>query len=177
MSFWNLSDGNEVQAEGNFDANPAIEPIPDGTTCVAALDSIQWEVKELEGVADELIEGRWVVLDGEHKNRKVYQKLRVLESDMKKADKAVKMLAAIDKNAGGGLMKEVKERPTDDQLAMHLLGKPMLVRFQVWEMNNNSGNWVSAVAPSDGQIQAPNVMKPAVHSTPSGGDIEQDIPF
>ena len=179
MSFWNLSDGKTVEAQKDFDANPALEPMPDGTCAISALDSIKWEIKEFEGVSDELIEARWVVLDGEFKGRKVYHKIRILDGDTKKADKAKKMLAAIDANAGGELFANVTSRPTDEQLAMYLLGKPMITRYSVWSMAEKTGNWVSAVAPSNGAVTAPAHMSPATHVEPSAasGAMDEDIPF
>lgn len=150
MGFWNLNDQNEkIDAKsGSFETGGGnMEPIPAGTQVKAAIDEIKWD--DYDG--EEFIKARWTVLDGEHKNRKIFQKIKVNEADGKKADKAKRMLAAIATNAGGGLLK-VKDRPTDSQLQQHLLHKPMAISLQVWSIDKEdgttaSGNWVNAVAP------------------------------
>lgn len=150
MSFWNLSDNENAKEVGSsFESGGGnMEPIPAGTQVKAAIDEVKWD--EYNG--DSYISARWNVIDGEFKNRKIFQKIRVNESDSKKADKAKRMLAAIATNAGGGLFK-VETQPTDSDLQQHLLHKPMAIMLQVWEIEKEdgsgkaSGNWVSAVAP------------------------------
>lgn len=149
MSFWNLNDQSEkLDTTGKFESGGGdIEPIPAKTQVKAAIDEAKWD--DYEG--DEYISLRWTVLaPAEFKNRKVFQKVRVLDSDCKKADKAKKMLAAIAANAGGGLLK-VSGKPTGQDLQKHLLQKPMALLLQVWEMETSDGlkkgNWISAVSP------------------------------
>lgn len=144
MSFWDLSDNSNAKDTGSsFESSSNMEPIPAGTGVLAAPDEAAWA--EYQG--DEYISIRWVVLaPDEYKNRKVFQKIRVFESDAKKRDKAKRMLAAIDANAGGKLTAS-GERPTDESLARCLVNKPMQLRLEVWESDGKSGNWVAAVAP------------------------------
>lgn len=163
MSFWNLSDTNEkLDTTGNFESGGGdIQPIPDGTQVKAMIDEAKWD--EYEGT--EYVSLRWsVLLPAEFKGRKIFQKVRVKDSDSKKSDKAKKMLAAIAVNAGGGLLKcaDIK----DQDLQKHLLNKPMALLLKVWEMDKTdgtgkaSGNWVSAVSPLKKQEPAP-VVQPA----------------
>lgn len=151
MSFWNLSDTNEkLNTTGNFEAGGGeIEPIPAKTQVKAACDEAKWD--EYQG--DEYISLRWSVLAPvEYKGRKIFQKVRVMDGDAKKADKAKKMLAAIAVNCGGGLLK-VQGKPSDQDLQKHLLNKPMALLLQVWEVEKSDGsgtakgNWISAVSP------------------------------
>jgi hypothetical protein len=90
---------------------------------------------------------RWQVLEpAAYKNRKVFQKIKCFDADPKVADKAKKMLAAIDANAGGKLATSDKA-PDDISLAKALLSKPMLIKVMIWEINDRKGNWVSMVSP------------------------------
>jgi hypothetical protein len=105
-----------------------------------------------------------------YKNRKVFQKVRIFDAETKKRDKALNMLAAIDKNAGGKLSKS-DSAPTNETL-LHLMQKPMLIKVMVWEINDKTGNWVAAVSPR-------SVEEPvqALKATPEIADDNFDVPF
>jgi hypothetical protein len=168
MSFWNTSDNKAVDTSGKFEASASMEPIPDGTNVLAAPVEAGW--KSYEG--EDYINIQWQVLAPvEFKNRRFFQKIKVYEPDAAKADKAKRMLAAIDANAGGKLIALGKE-PNDAQLTQSLVGKQMVIKLGVWEINNKTGNWVMAVSPKQG-AQAP-VQQPR---TPTEAMIDEDIPF
>ena len=168
MSFF-PSDSNKTNFEiggGNLD------PLPEGTTVLAMADEAKWD--EYQG--DSYISIRWSVLKpDQHKNRKIFQKLKVLESDQKKAEKARRMLAAIDMNASGGRLIATGEKPTDQAMAQHLCLKPMYIKLGVWDMNDKRGNWVMAVAPRDAAASTPAPAAPA--KTMSSAAADDDIPF
>lgn len=162
MSFWNTSDNQQAnQTDGNADVGGGnLEPIPANTLLRAMVSEAAYD--DYQG--DRYIKLRWDVVDGEYKGRVVFHKLKVFDSDPKKADKAKRMLAAIAYNAGGKLL-EIAE-PTDADLAVHLVNKPMLIKVQVWEMEGDdgqmrSGNWVQAVE-SGKQAAQPQAQKPAL---------------
>lgn len=142
MSFW---DDIEAPSTGEFSTGGGkFELIPDNTDVLAAPDAVAWQ--EHEG--DRYIEIRWSIMAPEaYKNRKIFQKVQVLNADQKKAQKAKQMLAAIDFNVGGHLVK-LKREPNDVDLARALLNKSMILKLMTWEMNGKFGNWVSAVAPA-----------------------------
>ena len=165
MSFFQLSDGEEIQAENEFDAGGGnMEPIPSGTKLKAMIENAEWS--EWEG--ERYINIRWSALEPQtYNNRKIFQKVKVHNTDSKKADKAKRMLAAIDANAGGNLVQLGRE-PTDEDLQVNLLNKIMLIQVQVWEMNGSSGNWVNKV--SSGELPA--------QDTGGGNDMLADeVPF
>lgn len=174
MSFWNI----EKPTDGNFETGGGdIAPIPKNTSVLAAPDEAKWE--EYDG--DRFISIRWAIMaPAEYKNRKVFQKIRVEDSDPKKQEKAKRMLAAIDANAGGKLMA-AGEEPTDKSLTVALCNKPMVLKLQVWEMEINgeerSGNWVSAVSPRKGSEPVEPVKKEEPAPAPADYDFEDDIPF
>lgn len=176
MSFWNLSDQSEkLDTTGQFESGGGdIEPIPAKTQVKAAIDEAKWDSYE----GDEYISLRWTVLaPAEYKNRKVFQKVRVMDDDSKKADKAKKMLAAISVNAGGGLLK-VAGKPSDQDLQKHLLNKPMALLLQVWEIEKSDGttgrgNWISAVSPLKKQQPA----KPEPEPEMQQDEDDEDVPF
>jgi hypothetical protein len=180
MSFWNLSDGNTATDTGtDFETGGGkMEPIPAGTRCNAMIDDASWS--EYNG--HRFVNLRWTILaPDEYKNRKVFQKVRVYDPDQKKGDKAKRMLAAIDANCGGKLMK-VDGEPTDSDLQACLMSRPMHIELQVWEMTGDdgqerSGNWISAVSGSPKQ-SAPAKPKPQAQQAPQPqSDEDEDIPF
>ena len=194
--FWNLSDGGtaadtgtdyEVPGGGNFD------PIPDGSSVLAMIDEAKWDEKN----EAEYISLRWTVLSpDEYKNRKVFQKLWVTDDDpsakdrekaAKKRDKARRMLAAIDANAGGKLTAK-PGKPTDESLTACLTNKPMIIRLAEWEVKDAQsgdmirGNWVQAVAPKskgiDVKAASPKASKPSGGVSAGGnGGASDEIPF
>lgn len=157
MSFFTMSDGQQAQG-GSYEVAGS-EPIPSGTQLRAIIDEIKWD--EYEG--EQYISARWSVIDGEYKNRKVFQKIKVAETDANKRDKALRMLAAIDTNAGGRIQAS-GQSPTDMDLQQNLMNKMMIIKVQTWEMNDRKGNWVSAVAP-------------AVQGQQATASIDSDVPF
>ena len=179
MSFWNLSDNTSATqgVTGEFETGGGnMEPIPSGTQLNAMIEEAIWD--EYQG--NRFIKLKWRVLDGEYAKRVVFQKVHVFGNPTAKdkaanADKAKRMLAAIDANAGGQLM-QVAGEPSDMDLARCLSNKMMTVMVQVWELDDksNSGNWVSAVAPRS-QAKAPPAA-PAANPAPTAG-IDEQIPF
>lgn len=171
MSFWNI----DKPTDGNFETGGGdIAPIPKNTSVLAAPDEAKWD--EYEG--DRFISIRWAVMaPAEYKNRKIFHKIRVEDSDPKKQEKAKRMLAAIDANAGGKLMA-AGEEPTDKSLTVALCNKPMVLKLQVWEMEINgeerSGNWISAVSPRQG---SPKKEEPAPEPEPMPTDFDDDVGF
>ncbi len=160
MGFWNLSDGEDAAKTGAEYEIPGgnMDPIPAGSSVLAMIDEAKWD--HTQNDAEEYISLRWTVLaPEEYKNRKVFHKLWVTDHDpnakdhakaVAKTDKARKMLAAIDANAGGKLTAK-DARPLDDDLARALQDRPMVITLMTWESNTGGGggNWVSAVAPKN----------------------------
>ena len=156
--FWGLSEGGSAADDttGAFDAGGGnMQPIPSDTNVLAAIDEAKWDGAD----GAKYISLRWSVLQPEEfENRKVFQKLWVSDADPRaksdkvaaKRDKAKKMLAAIDLNAGGKLLAK-PVMPTDEAMTLHLTNKPMILKVMVWEMKDamtgemNRGNWVGAV--------------------------------
>ena len=149
MSFWQTSDNAPIVATGQAEMGGGdLPPMPNGTVVVAMPTEAAWD-ETPQG--ERLIKIRWDVLEGEFKKRVVFQKVRCADKDSKKRDKALRMLAAIDANAGGKLMALGKE-PSDMDLATSLTNKPMKLKLAIWATDNETtgekitGNWVQAVA-------------------------------
>ena len=192
--FWNLSDGEDAAKTGAEYEIPGgnMDPIPAGSSVLAMIDEAKWD--HTQNDAEEYISLRWTVLaPEEYKNRKVFHKLWVTDHDpnakdhakaIAKTDKARKMLAAIDANAGGKLTAK-DARPSDDDLARALQDRPMVITLMTWESNTGGGggNWVSAVAPKNKPLKigdkAPAKAK-AIGSSGGGYSRQDDtdeIPF
>lgn len=191
-NFWSLNDGTTAESSTSFDAGGDFELIPNNTALAAAIEEATW--KEYEG--DSYINLKWRVMRPEkYANRILFHKLKVfgMASDKDKAavaDKAKRMLAAIDANCGGKLAK-LKDVPQDMDLMTALVGKPMGIKVQVWEIKeeNKSGNWISAVSPLKSQAPAQNQapqrapqpqQRPAPKAapvSPAYDDLDDSIPF
>ena len=196
MGFWNLSDGEDAAKTGAEYEIPggSMEPIPEGSSVLAMVDEAKWATTQNN--AEEYVSLRWTVLaPDEFKNRKVFQKLWVTDHDpnakdhakaIAKTDKARKMLAAVDANAGGKLTAK-DAKPSNDDLAMALMDKPMVITLGVWESNQpggSGGNWVMAVAPKNKALKigdkAPAKARPASQGSAGGayaGGMDDEIPF
>ena len=168
MSFWQTSEGKSAtDTTGKFESGGGIALIPENTTCLAMITEAN--IAEYQG--DEYINLAWTVNKPDaYKNRKVFQKVRIFDAETKKRDKALNMLAAIDKNTGGKLSKS-DSAPTNETL-LHLMQKPMLIKVMVWEINDKTGNWVAAVSPRS--VEEPVQVAPS----PEIADDDIDgIPF
>jgi len=190
--FWGLSDGGSAADTGTEYEQPSgnLEPIPDGSSVLAMIDEAKWDEKE----DADYISLRWSVLSpDEYKNRKVFQKLWVTDDDpnakdasaaAKKRDKARRMLAAIDANAGGKLTKKGGV-PTDETLTVCLTNKPMIIKCMLWEMPDHErhgefirGNWIAAVAPKSKGIDVKEAKSAPAKSAPASAPVDDDeIPF
>lgn len=201
-NFWQTSDNEDATATGNsFESGGGnLDPIPDNTSCLAMLDEVKWAETNDNDKA-EYISARWRVAKPEaYANRVIYHKLFVTDDKPgvkadkidQTRDKAKRMLAAIDANAGGKLAK-VQAKPTDVQLASALLGKAMTIKVMVYDMPDRNddtkritGNWVAAVS-AKGPVA--EVAKPVASTgTGNGGsyasrgrnvsdDLGDDVPF
>jgi len=181
MSFFDLSDGTKAESASSFELSGGnLEPIPNDTTCIAAIEEAKWDSYN----DDRYISLKWRVMQpDDYNNRVIFHKVKVFGMSNDKdpsatADKAKRMLAAIDVNAGGKLMA-VQGEPSDTDLMSALVGKMMAIKVMIWEMKKDngeemSGNWIAAVAPSKGA----ELSKPAA-ATPvdSSIDDDDDIPF
>jgi hypothetical protein len=189
MSFWDLSDGGTATETGKSYEVPggSSEPIPDGSSVLAMIDEAKWAFNK--DATAEYLSLRWTIVNPvEYANRKIFHKLWVSDLDpqakddakaVAKRDKAKRMLAAIDANAGGKLMGK-PGKPTDDALQLHLCDKPMIVTVKVWEMGEGRGNWVCAVAPKDAGIDVKPAAPSAPKAAPKGraaAPLDDDIPF
>lgn len=185
MSFWDLSDGETAKTDKTEYEIPGgnLTPIPGNSDVLAAPSDAKWATTKDK--AERYIEITWKVEKPEaYAGRLVFHKLWVDDLDPNakteekakaKRDKARRMLATIDANAGGKLMRS-NDMPTDDDLALALVDKPMVIKVMLWEMPDNhapgnfiSGNWVSAVKPKTAKLTIGNEMPTPNAIASSGG--------
>jgi len=180
MSFWQTQDGSAVELNNTFESGGGdFEPIPNNTALIAAIEEGKWS--EYQGEHYINLKFR-VMRPQEYANRVLFQKLKVF--DAKKGDKAKQMLAAIDANCGGKLAK-LTDAPEDMDLMTALVGKPMAVKVQVWDIDGKKGNWISAVAPAKqtapqaqvAQVQAQTQRKAPAPVAPVYDPLDDEIPF
>ena len=185
-NFWDMNDGSTVTSGAEYEIEGGnLEPIPANTGCIAAIEEAKWDSYE----QDEYISLKWrIAQPQEYANRVIFHKVKVFGTSRDKdpqatADKAKRMLAAIDTNAGGKLM-QLQRQPTDEDLMTSLMGKMMAIKVMVWEMDINgtqkSGNWISAVSPAKGaaaEAAKKQSPKPVPKPVPADDDMETDVPF
>ena len=173
MGFWNLSDGKAVESKSEFELGGGFEVIPDGSRVLAAVE----ECKDDQWEGERFFNLKWRILEGEYKNRIIFQKLKVFSSKEKQRDNAITMLAAIDANAGGKLMASGKE-PTDFAIASALANRPMILLLRVWESEDKqkTGNYVAGVF-SRKQTKAAPAPKQSAPSNEPPMDFSDDVPF
>lgn len=191
MSFFTLSTGEQAKSTTTFEVmGGAIEPIPAGSILLAVITEAKWD--EYQG--ERYINLRWDVVGKDYMGRVIYQKLKVLDSDPKKRDKAIMMLMAIDANTGGYLTK-VNAEPTDKDLTK-LCGRKIGIMVDVWRIKDaetgdeKSGNWIKMVSsPKDAgerlkEIGGNPVAEPKTHTpkqpakvTVDDDDDLDDLPF
>ena len=172
MNFFTTSDNKAIENQTTFDMGGGdFEPMPNNTQLKAIIEEAKWD----EYDDQKYISLKWVCIDGEFKARKVFQKIRVLDSDPKKSDKAKAMLAAIDSNAGGALMT-AGVMPDDMSLSLNLMNKPMAIILAVWEIDDKKGNWVKAVATLNNPAPAQKAQESAA-TKPMTTDFDPDIGF
>jgi hypothetical protein len=174
MSFWTTSEGKSAatEATGKFEASASYELIPDGTTAMAIITKPS--IEQFQG--DEYINIEWTVVKPDaFKNRKIFQKVRVWDNNVKKADKAKAMLANIDKNAGGKLAKLDKD-PTNETLSV-LTGKTMLIKILIWSIDEKTGNYIGAVSPRSTEEPAPAPAPKVVAAPVDDVFDDADVPF
>jgi len=191
MSFWSTSSGTNLAAQTREEAQKYdpptndIELIPAGSVVRAFIKEAKW--KDTPN-GEWYVELRWDVVKPESvANRVVFQKLWVKSYDPnakkpdEKRDKAKHLLIKIDAIAGGKLAAKGTE-PTDDDLAIALQDKLMVIVLQVWEMKGSngelmSGNWVQNVLPCEGTELIVKDAKPPKPTNSAAGDLDDDIPF
>lgn len=170
MSFFSQEALQEAKT-GSFDSN-TFEVIPDNTKALAIISAAEW--REANEYGAKHISLTWEIVEGEFKGRKVFQKIKLFESDKAKALKAQKMLIAIDANCKGAIVAAGVE-PTQQGLQT-LLHSPMYIMIKEYEMNGSKGNWVAAVSERNGkkgqqaQTQQTQSKEPQI-------DDSDDIPF
>ena len=194
MSFFTTSTGESAISETNsFEIEGGeITPIPSGTKVLALIESACKRTVR-DGV-EEYAEIKWSVLKPEiYKNRKIFQKVWCYDLDpsakdaakaQAKKDKALRMLATIDANAGGKLAQAGVE-PTNDGLAFALNNKTMVIGLNVWEIKTAEGgtidgNWVYYVGPKTDAVTSDEdaVRAKPVQSAQSRSAVEDtEIPF
>lgn len=177
MGIFKLSDGTTAGGETEYDSSEGFGvPLPDNTEVLAACTQIEWD--EYEG--EEQIRTVWsVVMPAEYKDRKLFHNFRINHEDERKADKAKKMLAAIDA-AHGGKLAALDRDPTDEDLGRALISKLMVLKMGYYdfrEKGGKEGNYIKAVSPrKTGAVAEESVVKKAV-AKKAAEDFDDDIPF
>ena len=157
---------DELNGTNSGEYSHSVEPIPDGTRVLAYVE----EAFVDQGPYDEheLVKLQWrVAKPAEYQGRVIFHKVKVNESDTAKRLRQLKMLQAIDTNAGGAI---ARAGTVNDQTLTSLVNKPMVLKLGLWEMDGRSGNWVMAVAPKPDGVAVPT---PA----PKPAPVDDGIPF
>lgn len=194
--FWGLSDGGDATEDVSTSyevASGSFEAFPEGTKLLAMVTDAEWRKNDQTGL--ENLSLTWTVVKPEEvANRKVFQSLWLTDlqpeakDPEKKRDKARRMFAAIDANAGGKLAKK-PGKPDAEAILIALANKQMVIRLGEYEGQTRDGgkvqrNYVQAVGPKTEETYLPQPTRrapsrPAARSgAPAGGvAFDDDLPF
>jgi len=196
MSYWDLDDGTSAATgEKEYTASAGdFEPIPKNTNCLVIVDDASW--KEAYQASETFVNLKAKVLKPEaYENRTLFFKLWIDDLDpgvktdgsfdkakaIAKRDKHKRMLMTIDANAKGRLAK-MTSRPSDEQLALALVGSQFVATLGVWDKTDADGkktpggNWLMAAKPKTAEVTQANKpvnKKPAAFAD----DLDDDVPF
>lgn len=192
MSFWQLSDGESaISNEKEFDAGGGdFDVIPKGTSVLVMVEDATW--KQGYQVNEEFVNLKVRVMKPEgYANRVLFFKLWIDELDPSvkdrakaetKRDKHKKMLMAIDANGKGKLAK-VNARPTNEQLALCLIGAQFVATLGVWDKTDEvtgsktpGGNWLMTARPKTAEI-SPGPVAKSQKRMPVDDLGDDDVPF
>lgn len=177
INYW---DDVKEEATGTYEQPNPNAPIPEGEKVLSAPYSMQWE--GFPGSDHKHINVKWAVIDGEYEGKKFFQSIYLNGTDPSgqyyKANeqdkiiaKAKAMFVAIDKNAGGHIVKSGKE-PTDELMEKHIKGSPMMITVGV--KKDGKDNVVRGVSPAPADTPKPT-PKPKQDNVYY--DRGSDIPF
>lgn len=171
-NFWTTSTGENLSGVTTAETGGGnIEPIPSDTNVLAVIEDAK--IDNYKG--NQYVSLRWrVAKPAEFNNRVVFQKVKVWDDDTGKRDKARRMLAAIDGNAGGKLQASGQE--PNDLTLQSLLNRPMVLNLQVWKMDGKQGNWVSMISPRTPQTQQP-AAQPQPQTAVANNNFNDEMPF
>lgn len=190
--FWGLSSGGDATEDVSTSyevASGSFEAFPEGTKLLAMVTDAEWRVNEQSGL--ENLSLTWTVVKPEEvANRKVFQALWLTDlqpeakDPEKKRDKARRMFAAIDANAGGKLARK-PGKPDAEAILIALANKQMVIRLGEYEGKTRDGgtvqrNYVQAVGPKTEETYLPQPTRraPARAAVSSVVRIDDDeIPF
>jgi hypothetical protein len=155
MNLFTKSNGESIEATTSYENSGIQAIIPDGSQLHANILEATWEEKTQH--ANQLIKITWYITDkGAYNSFLINQKLHLNDSKASKADKAKEMLATIDANCKGALMKLAAAGKLVEgdnmQLARALNGGSALLTVAEYSMKRDDGtemvgNWVRAVSP------------------------------
>lgn len=160
-NFFQMTQNQGQQTNGNFEmGGDELPPIPENTQVLAACEEAKWD--EYQGKSHVTLKWR-IAQPAQFNNRVIFQKLKVTQTDQAKAQCAMRMLAAIDFNAGGRMvayMQQNNEMMPSGQALQGVTSTPMMLKLGVWELDDKSksGNWIKSVAPYAPQKSAPQAQ-------------------
>jgi len=153
---WKIDLNNASEKEATV--QPEIEPIPNKTNVRAIMEEAKRDANAQAHENDLYISVKWDVLEPDaYKGRKVFQKLRIWDSNEQKAARHQKMLLAMDAQANGEIRKkalEDGEMPGDLELAS-LQGKIMVIKLGRWDIDDKKGNYVMSICNPNINVKGP----------------------
>lgn len=182
---WGLSTGENAadKTDGNVEDNFG-KTIPHMTMALAVITDAEWATGKTSGV--EYVKATWEVMKPESlSGRKVWQMLHINTEKKEFRDSQRRKFAAIDYNAGGKLAKK-GGKPSDDDLALHLTMKPMVIEVkEVWDKergeyrNEIGGIYTKSTPVSIGKHKAePSARAGSSQKAANAAyDTDEDLPF
>lgn len=178
MSFWQ-SELGEIDGTPDSAFAQSMVIIPDGTRATAKIEKFTNSTRD----GQSLLNIQWRLIDGDFKNRIVFQKIHVFDGEPKKRHRALNMLKLIYGLCG---IKPVSADAPSDAFLAQFHGRMAGIVIQEWQANGKGGNWVSEVHPASGfvsetgtKLEVTHPIESALNRNPRGADmaLDDDIPF
>ncbi len=141
MGYWDNASDEAVKESGKT----GFAVIPNDTNALAIIENVclkKWQDNP------EYVSVEWVLIDGEFKNRHIWQSLRIDDEDEAKANRARNTLLKIYEIAGA---KKPNDRPSNMEL-FPLIGKQAGIKILEYKINDKHDNFIGAVVPSAGFV-------------------------
>jgi hypothetical protein len=135
-------------------------PVPAGEYLVCVSDS---DMKPTKSGSGQYLQLTFSILQGEHKNRKVYARLNLVNDNVTAVKIAKSELAAICQAVG---VAEIK-----DSAQLH--NKPLVVKVEVREYNGKESNEIRGYRASKGAVMPAGVVPEPVAKPVA----DEDLPF
>lgn len=163
--FWGNADGDEKKAfAGGFTI------IPEGTEVIAEVNKA---VLDESGSFGPYYSLSWKIIDGEYKNRLVFQSIPVFDKDVIKAETAKNLFMFLFKT----LQVHVPPNAPTDMDLLPMIGKLALIKIGAWTNKDGKTKNVIREVHAHGDVSRGTIESAFSRNADVAKTLDGDIPF